>query len=269
MRLRLASPCVALGLLLACAPARAATGPVCVGREGGAQLGPGDRESQPAPGLARLLLALSLLQLADRGVLDLEDPVSSWVPGLPKSPFPRPMRVRHLVEGTSGLRGPARGDLPLDRALVRHGPLRTEPGRRAVPSAMADRVLAAVIEAATGQGARRHVRSNVLDPLDLGATELAAEPWELARASTGDLLRLGQALLREGELDGLEILSPEATRTFVGPLRSLGPWGEGLAGLTWKLKSSGPALRLRTRRGAARMTWVLEPARGRVCVSRS
>ncbi len=268
MRPRLAVPCVALGLLLLGTSARAAGDPVCVGREGAARLGPGDRASRPAPGLARLLLALSLLQLADRGVLDLEDPVSSWVPGLPKDPFPRPMRVRHLLEGTSGLRGPARGDLPLDRALARHGPLRTEPGRRAVPSAMADRVLAAVIEAATGQGAGQYVRSSVLDPLDLRATDLAPEPWELARAATGDLLRLGQALLREGELDGLELLSPEATRAFMRPLRSLGPWGEGLAGMTWTLKTTGPVLRLRTRRGAARMTWVLEPARGRACVSR-
>jgi D-alanyl-D-alanine carboxypeptidase len=51
--------------------------------------------------ITKTLTALTLAELAQRGALDLDDPVADWVPGVPWGDF---MRVRHLLTHESGLR---------------------------------------------------------------------------------------------------------------------------------------------------------------------
>lgn len=59
----------------------------------------------PSNGLSitKTLTALAILQLVDRGVLGLDDPVTDLLPGLP---YPRDITVRHLLTHAAGLPNP-------------------------------------------------------------------------------------------------------------------------------------------------------------------
>jgi CubicO group peptidase (beta-lactamase class C family) len=98
-----------------------------------------------AGSVAKLVLATGVLQLVTRGALRLDAPIADYLPDLPiDNPWDAtsPIRVRHLLDHTSGL-GDAHlwqvfsrrtsPDLPLREALTRRGTrlaAQAEPGAR-------------------------------------------------------------------------------------------------------------------------------------------
>jgi CubicO group peptidase (beta-lactamase class C family) len=150
--------------------------------------------------MTKMVTAVAALQLVERGVLGLDDPIARWVPELERplvlvggsadapelAPAERPITVRMLLNHTAGLSyefqsGSPVGELyrradlwsaaSLDQFLERLGalPLAHQPGRRWHYS-VADDVLGALIQRASGTRFEDFVARNIAEPLRMADT---------------------------------------------------------------------------------------------------
>lgn len=131
--------------------------------------------------------AAAAMQCCERGLFDLDDPVSKYLPAYEnafvmkdavRAPVSRPVTIRHLQTMTAGLNYDF--SAPIARLLERvkepttrqfaealvEAPLDFEPGERFQYSLCHD-VLAAVIEAASKMTYAEYVQRNILDPLGM------------------------------------------------------------------------------------------------------
>lgn len=138
--------------------------------------------------VTKLYLAGVVLQLVDEGVLDLDDPISQYVDGVPNGDR---ITLRMLGRHTSGLDDTIR-QMPFHARLAAEpgrkwaarellnvafepGP-RFEPGERWAYSNANSVLLGLAIEQATGKTWREHVRERVLEPLQLNDTGFDEPP---------------------------------------------------------------------------------------------
>ena len=151
----------------------------------------------------KVFTTCAAMQLIERGVLGLDDPVAAWLPaygtltvrdGDVVRPAKRVMTVRHLLSMQSGL------DYNMDTSAIRAAleatkgqattrqladakaldPLSFEPGTDFLYSLSHD-VLAAVIEAATGMRFSEYLKANIFDPLGLRTVGFALKPEDQTR----------------------------------------------------------------------------------------
>jgi len=147
--------------------------------------------------MTKIVTATAAMQLVERGVLGLDDPVRGHLPE-----FPAPRRgwpqvtVRHLLSHSSGLANPipVRWVHPADRPardphrltldlLARHRRLRFPAGSKASYTNLGYLALGEVISAAAGRRYEDHVREHILGPLAMRRTGFAYLPG--ADAATG------------------------------------------------------------------------------------
>ena len=136
--------------------------------------------------------AAAAMRLVERGLIGLDDPVSRYLPAFAgaytmkdgqKTPLSRPMTIRHLFTMTGGLdynlRRPAvkrllaenpNADTVAVASVFPEDPLDFEPGEKFQYSLCHD-VLAAVVEAVTGQSFGEYTRENIFAPLGMKDTE--------------------------------------------------------------------------------------------------
>jgi CubicO group peptidase (beta-lactamase class C family) len=131
--------------------------------------------------ITKTFTAVSVLQLVERGVLSLDDPLSRFLPDVPDVESARKITIRQLLTHTSGLgdhvnamaRDPFRtryrtvGRM-LD--LVRRTPPLFEPGTQWRYSNSGFLVLGNVVEKASGQDYYEYVRHNVFEPAGMSRT---------------------------------------------------------------------------------------------------
>jgi CubicO group peptidase (beta-lactamase class C family) len=154
--------------------------------------------------MTKPITAAAAMILVDEGRLDLEAPVSRYLPEFARlrlvtgrgpegrietAPLAAPLRVRHLLTFTSGLGGYAETDDPLDRlwrspdieapglgslaeriALVPERPLYEPPGTRWRYGWSAD-VLARVVEVAAGRPFDAFLTERIFEPLGMRHTQ--------------------------------------------------------------------------------------------------
>lgn len=121
--------------------------------------------------------AALILQLVEEGRVELDAPITTYLPNYPQEPGER-VTVHHLLSHTSGLaegrhlRDPG---VPLDTFLVRlYGlPLGFEPGTRYEYSNPNYHLLGLIVEAVTGQPYAEALRGRILDPLGMENTGVA------------------------------------------------------------------------------------------------
>ena len=158
--------------------------------------------------VSKLFVAAAAMALVGRGKLDLDRPITAWLPAFEPRFEGEPvvLSLRHLLTHTSGLGYGflEPGDGPLHRAGVSDGmdragitlaenlsrlaqvPLLFRPGTRFCYSLALD-VVGALIEAATGSALPQAVRRLVTEPLGLNDTGFAiADPARLAAAYADD-----------------------------------------------------------------------------------
>ena len=153
--------------------------------------------------MTKLVTATAVMQLADRGQLDLESPVASLVPDFPNRDVGGRVTIRHLLSHSAGLANPIPvgwvrpADAPAEdldaftaRLLNKHSRLRGTPGQRASYSNLGYLVLGVVIQAASGVSYVDYVRAQVLEPLGMTTTDFIYRPDMAPRAATGYHLRL-------------------------------------------------------------------------------
>lgn len=147
--------------------------------------------------VTKLLTATAVMQLAERGLVDLDAPVRAVLPSFEvDNPHGGDVTVRHLLSHTSGLANPIPvswihlADEPgpgLDemasRLLAGHRRLEFQPGSRYAYSNIGYLVLGQVIERVSGQRYPDYVKRHVLEPLGCAGSGFGALPG--ARVATG------------------------------------------------------------------------------------
>lgn len=125
---------------------------------------------------------------------------------------------------------PTNSEIEMDRAPDRYRyvlgrPVVSEPGTRWVYSGGATALLGRMIALGTGRSLHAFAREALFDPLGVGASEWLTDAQGEEFAASGlrlrprDLLRIGELVLRGGEIGGRRIVSGEwmaaATRPYV------------------------------------------------------
>ena len=154
--------------------------------------------------MTKIPTAVAVLQLAEAGALELDAPVTTYLPWFdveyPTADSPG-VTVRHLLNHSAGLPDPMprmigwvhHDEAPRDQtALVRqHLPayrtLRFAPGTDAAYSNLNYMVLGALIEAVTGQSYEQYVTDRVLRPLGMTRTGFTYTPEMAAHEAVGSL----------------------------------------------------------------------------------
>jgi CubicO group peptidase (beta-lactamase class C family) len=195
--------------------------------------------------MTKLVTATAAMRLAERGVLDLDAPVAGHVPALRQVRPPQwagRITARHLLSHSAGLPNPIPvrwvhpADQPapdpqvfLHRLLARHRRLRFEPGPRSSysnlgPLGMATTAFTCTPQsrphAAAGYHSRRSPMRLLLPRWVIGEPAgrwISLRPFLVDGPAYGglvgpvtELARFLQLHLRDGELDGTQILSPAA-----------------------------------------------------------
>ncbi|HEX6048420.1 MAG TPA: serine hydrolase domain-containing protein [Gemmatimonadaceae bacterium] len=239
-----------------------------VGRSSGAlaEYGVGSLDWSPSPrpdadaiwdmaSLTKVIAMTSaLMQLVDRGTVDLDAPVGRYVAEF-VGPGKERVTVRHLLAHTSGL--PAWRPLYKEtytpdaaRALAVATPLDTAAGVRMVYSDLGAIILGALVERVSGLTLDAYVARHVFGPLGMTSTGYRPDPGLVPRiaptefdpwrqrkihgevhdenafglggvsghaglfSSGHDLARFARMYLGGGTLDGTRVLSPATIREF-------------------------------------------------------
>jgi len=120
--------------------------------------------------------AMAVMMLAERGILDYDDPVSRFLPDLAR--YAPGVTVRHLLNHTSGI--PDVGDLGIDHpgltnaevlaTLARATPLTSPPATRYRYSNTGYVLLATIVERLSGQRMADFLAQHVFQPLGMSST---------------------------------------------------------------------------------------------------
>ncbi|MBC7790685.1 MAG: serine hydrolase, partial [Anaerolineae bacterium] len=129
----------------------------------------------------------AMMQLTSRGQVELDAPVSRYLPAFAGEGKER-VTVRHLLTHSSGL--PSWRPLykeatsPVNAmAIVLATPLDTVPGSRMVYSDLGAILLGHIVEVVTGQKLERYLAENVFGPLGMSATRYKPGPADIARTA--------------------------------------------------------------------------------------
>jgi CubicO group peptidase (beta-lactamase class C family) len=165
--------------------------------------------------LTKTFTAVAVMQLWERGVLDLDAPVDTYLRAyrlVPAKPGFRPVTARHLLTHTAGIRevlhpwGLLRlRDLGETVALGRRVPslaeyyrgglrVDAEPGTRFMYTNHGFATLGQLVEDVSGQPLCRYLRVNVFDPLGMEKTDIVRSRRVRSRLATGYELRAGGAV---------------------------------------------------------------------------
>ena len=155
--------------------------------------------------ITKLFTSTAVMQLRDAGKLQLDDPVTNFLPWYeiqdmyPGSP---PITVRHLITHTSGLPREAAFPYWTDTNFPTREQIREAlPGQQtALPtenrwkySNLAFSLAGEVVMAVSGQGYVEYVRQNILDPLGMTSTYVESPPTDHPQLAAGYTRRLPNA----------------------------------------------------------------------------
>ena len=151
--------------------------------------------------MTKIVTATAAMRLTERGVLDLDAPLSPHVAQmrhLRPSAAAAKITARHLLSHSGGLSNPIPvgwihpADQPgpdpdsfLDGLLSKHGKLRFEPGTRSSYSNLGTLVLGTAMANLTRTPFTELVQHDVLEPLGMRSTGFAYSPEMEADAATG------------------------------------------------------------------------------------
>jgi len=202
--------------------------------------------------ITKTLTAVAIMQLRDRGLLSLDDPVTRWVPELHRvhNPFGSmdAITVRMLLSHSAGFQNPTwpygrgRPWEPFEPtewfqlvAMMPYQEILFEPGSRFGYSNPAFIYLARIIESLTGDAWQTYVQKNILAPLSLTRSYFGITPaWLAAHRSNGYTIRPDSAGRTTVVATGREF-DPGITIPnggWNGPLDDLARWLAFLAGST-------------------------------------
>jgi CubicO group peptidase (beta-lactamase class C family) len=151
--------------------------------------------------MTKIATATAIMQLVDRGIVDLDAPPSRYVPEFTPAPHRAgdpPITVRQLLNHTAGLPnplpitwvqaaeavGPGRREFTR-RLLTKHARLKAAPGARSDYSNLGYLVLGEVITNGSGVDYEDFIRKQLLHPLGMRHTDFVYREDMLSEAATG------------------------------------------------------------------------------------
>ncbi len=128
--------------------------------------------------VARLLTAIAILQLAERGLLKLDDPVNEHLRTFRvRNPFPNiPLTIANLLTHTDGFEAPSRAlyaltptdPIPLRELLASElPPVSFPPGQQVTYSAWGAALAACLVEQVSSKPYEQYIDMNILQPLEM------------------------------------------------------------------------------------------------------
>jgi CubicO group peptidase (beta-lactamase class C family) len=138
--------------------------------------------------VSKPITATAVLQLVERGRLDLDAPVQRYVPSFPDKPWP--VTPRLLLAHLGGVRHYREGEFSSTRRyagatdalhIFAADPLAHEPGTRFLYTSYGYNLLGCAVEGASGQSFLDYVRANVFEP---AATTTRSPSSRTARRAT-------------------------------------------------------------------------------------
>ncbi len=149
----------------------------------------------PIASVTKLFTATAVMRLVERGAIDLDSPVSRYVPDLVRAGTDREPTVRELLTHHSGLTGNIMEGFELkmpDPAAFRDVPRllaalppASVPGTVFAYCNAGYSLLGCLVEAAGGAGYVDAVRSGILEPLGMNATRFFLAPSDAEGAAMG------------------------------------------------------------------------------------
>ena len=148
--------------------------------------------------VTKTFTGIAVMQLRDRGLLDLDDPVIDYLPELKAVHNPygdmRDITIRHVMSHSAGFRNPTwpwGGDQPwhpfeparweLLVAMMPYTEILFEPGSRYSYSNPAIIFLGRIIEELTGDDYEVYVEKNILRPLGMSMSYFDGTPYHLLK----------------------------------------------------------------------------------------
>ncbi len=138
--------------------------------------------------ISKPITATAVMQLVERGLVSIEDPIQRYVPAFPRKPQGE-IRLKHLLSHTSGIRHYRGSEFglndyypTLERAIAvfKDDALEFAPGDRYLYSTYGYNLLAGVVEAVSGRPFDDYLRANIFAPAGMHAT-LLERPQEIVR----------------------------------------------------------------------------------------
>jgi CubicO group peptidase (beta-lactamase class C family) len=127
--------------------------------------------------VSKPITATAVMQLVERGKIDLDAPVQKYVPSFPQKAYP--VTVRDLLRHTSGIRhykgdeeNSTRyyGSLMEALTIFKNDPLEHQPGLKFTYSTYGYTLLGVVVEAASGMKFTDYLRENIFKPAGMSRT---------------------------------------------------------------------------------------------------
>lgn len=129
--------------------------------------------------VSKPITAVAVMQLSERGALDLDASIQRYVPEYPEKPWP--LTARQLLCHQGGIRNWTEEEFVSTRhygtiaesiSLFRDDPLVHEPGTHTTYSSFGYSLLGRAIETASGQRYFDYLRANVFEPADMEWTRI-------------------------------------------------------------------------------------------------
>lgn len=136
----------------------------------------------------KLITSIAIMQLYQKGSLDIKDKVSKYVPDQTRGDE---ITIEHLLTHTSGIKKDVVLEfnryMPKEELINRIAsePLQFEPGTSYLYSNAGYGLLAYIIEKASGQSYEEYLEENIFEPLDMNSTGAASSNEQLPKMATG------------------------------------------------------------------------------------
>ncbi|TVQ64454.1 MAG: hypothetical protein EA379_01495 [Phycisphaerales bacterium] len=194
----------------------------------------------PIASASKLLSAVAILSLVDDGFIDLDAPVSAYLPAdFPPGTLKGSMTVRQMFSHTAGLpsQSPYISDLTITLAqcvalIGQNTPLLAQPGSVFSYGGVSMQVAGRVAEVAAGQPWATLFHERVAAPLGLTSTDYAGLGQTLnprigggARSSTNDLLRVLEMINNQGDFRGVRVLNEASVGEMLSDQTNGAPTG--------------------------------------------
>lgn len=201
--------------------------------------------------ITKTLTAVAILQLRDRGLLSLDDPITRWVPELRQVHNPYgsmdAITLRMLLSHSSGFQNPT---WPYRKyvswepfeptrweqlvAMMPYQEIRFTPGSRYSYSNPGYIYLARVIESITGDPWQSYIYKNIWGPLGLRESYFNLTPWHLTPYRSNNYTLVQDSAGPEHVVDNGREFNPGITIPNGGwnaPLGDVAEWVRFLAGV--------------------------------------
>jgi len=152
--------------------------------------------------VSKPITAVAIMQLVERGAIELDAPIQRYVPDYPEKPWP--ITVRQLLCHQGGIRNWTEDEFVSTRhystlseaiGAFRDDPLVNEPGTRVTYSSFGYTLLGRAIETAGGHGYIEFLRLNILEPAGMDWTRADDVQQIIPNRARGYRLTGGGALL--------------------------------------------------------------------------